>query len=244
MSRLLSLYPRTWRDRYEDEFRSLMADRPPSRRERVDILRGAIDARLHPQVPGVDRVADRFGLVTLAGLGVYLAALLVAANGPVHFDQYGSYRDGTAGIPLMLLATFILALSTYRLVRRLPADAVAGQTAGWLAIVIAPLWPAMMWVLPLGVVLLASLMILAAAAYRARIWPAWLAAALGGVIAIPLVFVGVLMFLPWYTGRQLDIDGLVLIAPTAAIWLLLGLGLLRGFPVSAPAPSREIVGGA
>lgn len=233
MSRLLSLYPRTWRDRYEDEFRSLIADRPPSRRERWDIVRGAIDARLHPQIPGVHRAADRFGLATLAGFGLYVAAILVAANGPVHFDAYGSFRDGAAAVPPMMLATFILALSIYRLVRHLPPGAVAGQTAGWLVIVIAPLWPMMMWVLPLGVVLLASLVVLAAAAYRAGIWPAWLAVSLGGLIAIPLVFVGFLMFLPWYTARQLDIDGLVLIAPTGSIWLLVGFGLLRGFPVSS-----------
>ena len=42
----------------------------------------------------------------------------------------------------------------------------------------------------------------------------------------------VLTFLPWYTARQLDIDGLVLIAPMGSMWLLFGLGLLRGFPVS------------
>ena len=52
MTRLIALYPRAWRDRYETEFRALMAERPPRPGDRFDIVRGAIDARLNPQVPG------------------------------------------------------------------------------------------------------------------------------------------------------------------------------------------------
>lgn len=47
---LLRLYPAGWRARYGDEFGELMAARPPSARDRLDILFGALDARLHPQV--------------------------------------------------------------------------------------------------------------------------------------------------------------------------------------------------
>ena len=42
---LLRLYPETWRSRYGAEFADLLAARPPSRRDRLDIVRGAIDAR-------------------------------------------------------------------------------------------------------------------------------------------------------------------------------------------------------
>lgn len=54
---LLRLYPTAWRERYGDEFAELLAVRPPSVRDRFDIVAGAIDARLHPQV-GADAARD------------------------------------------------------------------------------------------------------------------------------------------------------------------------------------------
>jgi hypothetical protein len=50
MSVLVRLYPRPWRDRYGDELEALLEARPPSLRDRFDVVRGAIDARLDPQV--------------------------------------------------------------------------------------------------------------------------------------------------------------------------------------------------
>ncbi len=50
MNRLLRLYPAVWRDRYGAEFEALLADRPPGLRDRIDIVRGALDARLRPQL--------------------------------------------------------------------------------------------------------------------------------------------------------------------------------------------------
>lgn len=52
MSALVRLYPRPWRERYETEFLAVLASRPPSIGDRVDIVRGAVDARLHPELPG------------------------------------------------------------------------------------------------------------------------------------------------------------------------------------------------
>lgn len=45
---LLRAYPAGWRERYGDEFLALLADRPDRWRDAVDILAGALDARLHP----------------------------------------------------------------------------------------------------------------------------------------------------------------------------------------------------
>ena len=50
MSALVRLYPRPWRERYEIEFLAVLASRPPSIGDRVDIVRGAVDARLHPEL--------------------------------------------------------------------------------------------------------------------------------------------------------------------------------------------------
>jgi hypothetical protein len=48
MSALVKLYPGAWRSRYGDEMEALLEDRRPGRRERMDLIRGAFDAWLHP----------------------------------------------------------------------------------------------------------------------------------------------------------------------------------------------------
>jgi hypothetical protein len=45
---LLRLYPRVWRDRYEEEFLVVLASHPFSLFEGFDVMRGALDAHLHP----------------------------------------------------------------------------------------------------------------------------------------------------------------------------------------------------
>ncbi len=52
MSSLLRLYPQAWRERYGDELLALLQDRPASLTDYLDLIRGALDARLHPQVRG------------------------------------------------------------------------------------------------------------------------------------------------------------------------------------------------
>ncbi len=49
MSGLVRLYPRAWRDRYEEEFLALLEERPPTFGDIVDTMFGAVDAHLHPQ---------------------------------------------------------------------------------------------------------------------------------------------------------------------------------------------------
>lgn len=45
---LLRAYPASWRQRYGEEFLQLLADRRPSLGDAMDVLAGALDARLHP----------------------------------------------------------------------------------------------------------------------------------------------------------------------------------------------------
>jgi hypothetical protein len=49
MKALLRLYPRAWRRRYGDEMAALIADQEASVRLVVDLIAGAIDARINPQ---------------------------------------------------------------------------------------------------------------------------------------------------------------------------------------------------
>jgi hypothetical protein len=50
MRMLLRLYPKAWRDLYGDEFAAILAAQRLSPRLLLDILGGAVDARLQPQV--------------------------------------------------------------------------------------------------------------------------------------------------------------------------------------------------
>jgi hypothetical protein len=52
MSRLLRLYPAAWRERYEAEFIGTLQERPVGLSGSVDIVHGAIDAHLHPELIG------------------------------------------------------------------------------------------------------------------------------------------------------------------------------------------------
>ena len=47
-ARLLRLFPRAWRERYQDEFLALVEDRPVGLRDVLDIIISAADARLRP----------------------------------------------------------------------------------------------------------------------------------------------------------------------------------------------------
>ena len=74
---LLRAYPRAWRRRYGEEFLALLTERQPGGRDLVDILAGALDARLHPRSaraalsrvagipppPAGERSAAAFGIV-------------------------------------------------------------------------------------------------------------------------------------------------------------------------------------
>jgi hypothetical protein len=76
---LLRLYPAPWRARYGDEFAELLASRPPALRDRLDIVFGAIDARVHPQLNANDAQEIRSpGDRTIRGLTVLAGALLTA----------------------------------------------------------------------------------------------------------------------------------------------------------------------
>lgn len=50
MKRLIALYPRRWRERYGAELDEFLARRRPSLNVAIDLLRGAIDAHLHPEL--------------------------------------------------------------------------------------------------------------------------------------------------------------------------------------------------
>ena len=50
ISALVRLYPRAWRQRYGPEMRELLAAEKPSLRTFADLIAGAVDARINPQL--------------------------------------------------------------------------------------------------------------------------------------------------------------------------------------------------
>ena len=85
MSRLLRLYPGEWRARYEPEMRELLAQAPPSLRDRLDLVRGALDARLHAGAP---RRIPAWAAITAGALWT-AAAFITLAQPPLDWPGYG-----------------------------------------------------------------------------------------------------------------------------------------------------------
>ena len=59
MRLLIALYPRAWRRRYGAEFAAVLEDEPPTFAGLGDVVLGAIDAHLHPQLHEADTSRSR-----------------------------------------------------------------------------------------------------------------------------------------------------------------------------------------
>jgi hypothetical protein len=239
MTRLIGLYPQTWRDRYEDEFLALLAERPPDPLDRLDIVRGAIDARLHPAPvepaptpvgDGPDGRLDNRGLgwLTLLGVPVWFAALVVALNGPIVTDSWGTYRDGMAAHPLAFIAIGLLLVGMAAAAAELPAGSRA-RTPVVIGALAGLLWAFAPWFIPAAAILCIGLVILGIASWRAERWHGADAALLvGGMILawVPLFVIPL---------RLLD-DYVTFFVFFAATWLAIGHALLRPARRALSAP--------
>ncbi|MCO5178347.1 MAG: ubiquinol-cytochrome c reductase iron-sulfur subunit [Thermomicrobiales bacterium] len=56
-AKLIKLFPRAWREHYQDEFLALIEDHPIGARDLLDIIVSAVDARVRPSswLPGTER---------------------------------------------------------------------------------------------------------------------------------------------------------------------------------------------
>jgi hypothetical protein len=200
MSALIRLYPPDWRSRYEDEFRSLLAERPPDVRDRVDIVRGALDARIRPHVrrtatdpepeaPSASVSSRALGASTLAGGILWLVAMVVAINGPVVEDDGSRYRDGAAAIPFTIAAFLLLGAGLVGVARRLPYGEDVGGLAVALAAVTGSIWACMPWVFPLLFAASVGYIVLAISARRSGVMGRPDAALLVGGVVLAWIFV-------------------------------------------------------
>jgi len=103
-SGLLRLYPPEWRRRYEDEVAAILAERPIDRRGRIDLVRGSLDAWLHPRRPS--RVPSAAAFV---GGGAWTAAGAFVVAQPVPPDWPGYLIDV---VPLTMIGVGAILIAT------------------------------------------------------------------------------------------------------------------------------------
>ena len=218
-SGLVRLYPGPWRARYGEEMRALLGSAPGRRRDVLDLLRGALDAWLHPAAPSrVPAIAALVGggLWTIAAVGVisqpvppdwpgYLAEIVLLALAAASLLLVATLgcalRVGDAGGRAMRVGSALTAVGFVAWMAAL-AIAAAGQTDG--ATLAAAQTLAMIGATLVGVVLV-----------REGDWPIGVLVVVGSVaMLVPwaaawLVFggawtaIGVLLGVTWSHGRTI-----------------------------------------
>jgi hypothetical protein len=239
MSGIIRLYPAAWRERYEPEFVELLATRPPGLMDRFDIVRGALDAHLHPQVrrpnevppPALaegsqPRLVRRLGFGAIAGTGLWAVGLIVALLGPVRYDVDGAYRDGAAAFPFLLAAIALFAGGLAGQLVVLPKDARLARFGAGLALPFTLVWGILPWLLWAGALMIGGLTILAVGGYRSRAWPRWSSASVGGacLVAVVLIAYGISTAIDRMAGGVLITAAATAFVPA---WLGVGATLIR-----------------
>ena len=133
---LLRLYPRGWRDRHGDEMLALLEDRPPSLADRVDLVRGTLDARLHPPDPSrLPAAAGITGGAAWTVAGGFVLAQPLAPDWPGYmFDMLALAIAGVACLLIAIVGSWLRLGDA-----RDGADRIAVQVAvaGYLAWIVA-----------------------------------------------------------------------------------------------------------
>jgi hypothetical protein len=246
MTRLIALYPRTWRDRYEDEFLALLAERPPDPLDRIDIVRGAIDARLHPAPVDAPEPPDplpyngpwtvrRAGGLTLLGALLWLVTIGIAINGPLVHDGNSTYREPSAAFPTFFLSLILLLLGIWTVAATVPSTSRVARTAALVAGLAGLLWAFAPWILLSAAVLCLGVTILAVEAARTRRWRrSDVAVLVTGIGAAVALIATDLAGGPLPIGDH-DVQFAVLLM-LGTLWLAIADALLRpAIPIGAPA---------
>jgi hypothetical protein len=226
MSRLLRLYPRVWRERYGDEFVELIREKPPTSLDTVDVIRGALDAWLHPQIvgqtpssaPGGARTARLAGAGAIAGGGLWIVAGLAMNSLPIDPDL--GYKN--AGIVMLVLvaAMVVTALAALATAGLPAASRYAGIAA--VAILIGAALTAMPWpVLIIGF----FGYILATAAFGA-VLALHAGQAVGGLLAIAALLL---------SSMNTEDERALLTIPIGLAWIAVGAFAIGRVPVAARA---------
>jgi hypothetical protein len=207
---LVRLYPPAWRRRYGDEMLALLEVVPLRARERLDLVRGALDAWLHPPTPS--RVP---AIAALAGGGLWTVAAAGVIAQPVPPDWPGYLAEI---VVLTLAAAALLLVATLGCALRVGDDGGLGMRAGWTLTAIG--FVAWLAVLAVAAVGHADAATLAAAQTLAMV-----GATLVGIV---LIRAG-----DWPVGTLVVIGSVAMLVPWTAAWLVFGgawtaIGVLLG----------------
>ena len=168
MSAILRLYPRAWRERYGDEIAALLEERPASLLDQLDLIRGALDARLHPQVTGADAAPEQEipmnqkQLDLVAAIGG-IAWILGVASMVMLPAEPGGYRDVSLAligfaVGIVLIGVALGELGTRR------GSATSARTGHVVAVISVAFGGLMLMPWPLFVIGLLGFQVLAFAA--------------------------------------------------------------------------------
>lgn len=229
MPRLVDLYPRAWRDRYGAEFDDLLAERPAGPRDRLDIVLGAFDAWIHPQVagptaarPAAGRSAVRLPAVAAAVLGGVL--MIVAAVGMQATAVSGNLGYKEVNGPFLALILGMVLVSVAAIVGS-PAPARAARPGSTLAVVM--LVGALLTATPWPVLVIGFL----GFAFASALFGVVIAFRDHRPLGIPIAIGSLIL-----TSLNTEDERSLLAIPIALVWILVGLAGLR----VAPAPASRI----
>jgi hypothetical protein len=238
MTALVRLYPRAWRERYEAEFLGILQARPPSRRDRLDIVRGALDARLHPEIPGrpdapghptqtagwVAVSSILAGVVFLAWVGLILRDFRGWDGGQPETSGAMFVLSGLAA--LLLAATHVLLAVAGQPSMRTFGNVGASVAAASFVLTAVGGGPSLLFAIAGSVIL--------AVAMAGRTVPVWLS-----VLWIAASVVLVATMLGFVGGGGMAVGLLPWLAPFGLSWLLIGLTVARSGVPARPIATTE-----
>jgi hypothetical protein len=258
MKRLVGLYPADWQARYGPEFEAVLEARLPSARDRIDIVRGAIDARLHPQVPGTGDTSPAAHpvsvlpgvLLAMGGLSWAIASAIVAT---ARISSSG-YLDAEAALAFMMAAIILIPLGSSIALGDLPSAVARRGGALNVAFLVSVL---AIWILPwpiLGIAMFLAVVCFALSGLHHAIVAArvgWVPREVAALVAVATTggvagFVGVLMLGLGGQGGTASAQETfrllytVVVAPFGVAWALVGAFMVRR---SRSAPSAAEAAG-
>lgn len=199
--RLLRLYPRSWRERYETEMTALLEITRPDLRARLDLVRGALDAHLS----SAEGAPGRIGIAAALVAGAVWTVVAVASLGAPAPPDWPGYLVET--LPLAVVgagAVMVGALAAAR-----PAWSANGLPleSGLLAVVLGHGF----WIVVLGMAVVGG--------------PYGAITAVGSAAAgISTAFLGLVLMRAGVhpIGEAVTAAGAVLLVPSPSAWLICG----------------------
>ncbi|MBA2287053.1 MAG: hypothetical protein H0W02_16390 [Ktedonobacteraceae bacterium] len=133
---LLSLYPRPWRERYEDEVLVMLEQHPLSFTDGVNLFFGALDAQLHPHLgttgmPLYERLVHMFSALRRSLLAIFCAyvSFILAGLAFQKMTEYADFQEAAQAHTVIGLSFHLVVLGAI--------VALLAMLAGGLPIVVA-----------------------------------------------------------------------------------------------------------